>query len=245
MINVYILQLVENKYYVGRTNEPIDRIPLHFEGKGCAWTKKYLPIKIEKVMPDCDEFDELKWTLIYMNLKGIENVRGSNFCQINLTDNEKQNILRLIRGALNLCYICGKKGHFATECEDYEYEKELNELLEQENKCTRCYKIGHISKNCKEKTYSNGKIIREIRCTRCYRIGHLENKCYAKKYENGKMIKNFDNINLNDGITNKDYKLDENENFHVSENHINGQFKKINVKLNKILHHLNAFDFNN
>ena len=44
MVHIYILQLENNKYYIGKTNNPSFRINDHFTGKGSAWTSIHKPI---------------------------------------------------------------------------------------------------------------------------------------------------------------------------------------------------------
>ena len=41
MVFIYILNLAQNKFYVGKTDNPKFRIDSHFKNGGCAWTKKY------------------------------------------------------------------------------------------------------------------------------------------------------------------------------------------------------------
>ena len=43
---IYILELQENKFYVGKTNNPNFRLNRHFNSNGSVWTKKYKPIKV-------------------------------------------------------------------------------------------------------------------------------------------------------------------------------------------------------
>jgi predicted GIY-YIG superfamily endonuclease len=46
MVYIYVLELVEGKYYIGKTNNPGFRIEQHFLSGGSSWTKKYNPIKL-------------------------------------------------------------------------------------------------------------------------------------------------------------------------------------------------------
>ena len=82
MVNIYILQLEDNspgtytpckgyKYYIGKTTQPDIRLESHFNSNGSSWTKKYKPIKVLEIIPNCDEFDEDKYTLKYMEKYGI------------------------------------------------------------------------------------------------------------------------------------------------------------------------------
>ena len=62
MVFVYILLLKNGKYYIGKTTNPKFRLEQHFDSSGSAWTRKYKPVKVEKIIPNCDKFDEDKWT---------------------------------------------------------------------------------------------------------------------------------------------------------------------------------------
>jgi len=46
MVYIYILELDQNKYYVGKTNNVNFRIQDHINRNGSAWTKKYKPLKL-------------------------------------------------------------------------------------------------------------------------------------------------------------------------------------------------------
>ena len=76
MVFIYVLQLEDKKFYIGKTDNPQFRLNSHFNYNGSAWTKKYKPIKVLKLIPDCDNFDEDKYTKIYMDKKCINNLRG-------------------------------------------------------------------------------------------------------------------------------------------------------------------------
>ena len=81
MVFIYILQLENNKYYVGKTNNPQFRLEQHFNSTGSAWTTKYKPLSVLEMIKDCDEYDEDKYTRKYMDKFGVDNVRGGSFCE--------------------------------------------------------------------------------------------------------------------------------------------------------------------
>jgi hypothetical protein len=117
MVYIYILKLQSNKFYVGKSNNIKFRLNNHFQSNATAWTSKYRPIKVLKTIPDCDDYDEDKYTLKYMNKYGIDNVRGGSFCRINLTDETHNTIQRMITGTNNKCFNCNEIGHFAKDCD--------------------------------------------------------------------------------------------------------------------------------
>ena len=41
MVYIYVLKLEQEKYYIGKTNNPEFRINDHFNNIGSEWTKKY------------------------------------------------------------------------------------------------------------------------------------------------------------------------------------------------------------
>ena len=62
---IYILELENNKYYVGKTINPDFRIDSHFNNSGSSWTKLHKPKKVVELISNCDNFDEDKYTLQY------------------------------------------------------------------------------------------------------------------------------------------------------------------------------------
>ncbi len=166
MIFVYILKLKNKKYYVGKTTNPKFRIQTHFDKSGSAWTKKYKPLSIVEIISGCDDFDEDKYTLIYMGKYGINNVRGGSFCEIKLSKTNLAIIHKMLTGSMNKCYNCGSSDHFANKCtfSDSESDSDSDSDSDSEDEYKR------------------------IVCYKCGRDGHKSPDCYAKKDIDGNTL---------------------------------------------------------
>ena len=186
MITIYILECQENKYYVGKSKDPINRIINHFTGNGSEWTKKYKPIKIAELIECDDDYDEDKHTIKMMAKYGIDNVRGGTFCKHSLSLEEKVVIGLMIKGSTDKCYKCGNSGHFSKQCKVKRTDNYNLNKQEQSNSLISLLKLVHDlaeSKNNKSKI-SNRK------CYKCGRYGHYIKDCYASYHISGKKIEN-------------------------------------------------------
>jgi len=77
MVSIYVLELTNNKYYVGSTAKiTVDMNVVNYH---IPWTQKYKPIRILNIIYDCDKYDEDKYTRKYMDDYGLDNVRGGSF----------------------------------------------------------------------------------------------------------------------------------------------------------------------
>lgn len=181
-VNIYILKLEKDKYYIGKTQNPDFRIDDHFNANGSAWTKKYKPMEIVTVIPNCTHFDEDKYTLEYMSEHGMHNVRGGSFCRITLDEHDIATIKKMINGANDKCHYCGFKGHFIKECRKLKKQQAIDDQVKNE-----------VIKNNKVKKINVAKQPKQIKvekntCSRCHYGGHTKETCFAKKNLYGKFI---------------------------------------------------------
>lgn len=206
MVNIYVLRLNNNKYYIGKTKKITYRLTDHFNEGGSSWTKMYKPISLNELRPNCSDSDEQVVTQEYMKKYGIDNVRGGPWCKIKLSVEEKRMITHIINSGSDKCYNCGQKGHFSINC--------------KKKKCSRCGRDNHKTENCYAKTTLDGEMLEYLstdeefiweclicykefdsekglnyhqkycnkktpNCKRCGRKGHYSNDCFASTHIKG------------------------------------------------------------
>jgi len=122
---IYIIVLQRGYFYIGWTDreDPMERIEDHYCGRGVPWTKLHPPLKNPRkfaIHKNQLKVDEEKWTLLYMSEWGIESVRGGAFCSIELEEDDKKILNKMISSIQNKCYICNDKYHYASSCPNYQ-----------------------------------------------------------------------------------------------------------------------------
>lgn len=189
MVFIYTLKLTNGKYYVGKTTNPSFRLDNHFNSNGSSWTMKYKPIKILELIPNCDDYDEDKYTRIYMDKYGIDNVRGGSFVSIKLDKSTIEQLKKMSDGTKDKCFTCSKLGHFAKDCKEKDDEDvwscvKCNKEFTNEKQCEK------HEKNCEDEWEDDDDTEEDDDefngcCFRCGREGHYSPSCYASKHIKG------------------------------------------------------------
>ena len=139
-LTIYVLQLEQGKYYVGKTQR-LEGVKLRFEehltGRGSEWTKLYKPMSIVESYGHYSTFEEDVLTKKYMMKYGIENVRGGSYTKIDLEEWQVKSLEHEFKSVSDKCFKCGKNGHFAKDCGkglflEYLSTFETEETIEEE-----------------------------------------------------------------------------------------------------------------
>ena len=81
---VYILELQDESYYVGFSQDPSTRIAEHFLGRGALWTKMHPPKRVLSVIPGGKELED-PTTILTMLQYGWRRTRGGSWCCPHMT----------------------------------------------------------------------------------------------------------------------------------------------------------------
>ena len=164
MESLYVLQLENDKWYVGKTHDIAKRFKEHQSGKGSAWTTMNKPVRIVESRPLKDTYDETNTTKELMKKYGIDNVRGGAHVQVVMPEHVEKTLKMEIRGDSGACFKCGLGGHFAVECPITIREpkqKRNAQAAPQGVTCYRCGREGHYSTSCYAKSHVNGMSLDE------------------------------------------------------------------------------------
>ncbi|EGZ15167.1 hypothetical protein PHYSODRAFT_507023 [Phytophthora sojae] len=114
---VYVLELADGHYYVGRIDNLTARLEAHANGRGSEWTKQYPTIQLKGTYEETSPFYEDMITKIMMAKYRISKVRGGSYSQVFLPKSKHFAIVSELRGAKGTCFRCGGS-HFVRSCKE-------------------------------------------------------------------------------------------------------------------------------
>lgn len=114
---LYVLHLEDDYWYVGRTTNVERRVKDHFDGRGASWTQRHKPIELVMERDVVGLFDEDNKVKGLMIQYGIDKVRGGTYSMCDLPDYQTRALKAEFIHALDLCFKCGKPGHFSSQCD--------------------------------------------------------------------------------------------------------------------------------
>jgi predicted GIY-YIG superfamily endonuclease len=170
--NIYILKLIDNKFYIGYTDNIKKRVQDHIDGNGCTFTKTYKPTSLVKVYENVDPLKVDKYIIKYMKKYGIDNVRGGSYKNVELKTSQidslaKEGIIypkvsKVPKVSKQLKKISIDDINLDDLVIDDIGEKVLKIPIKNANgTCYKCMKDGHYMPQCRETTDKYGNRIEE------------------------------------------------------------------------------------
>ncbi len=116
---LYVLECEQKRFYIGAAERrrAVKELVQHREGKHAAkWTRKYKGLTLlSTVLLAYPEQTTIE-TERLMQIKGIQNVRGGDYNDIQLTPFQLRRIKRKFKWKTNACRKCGRTSHIITNC---------------------------------------------------------------------------------------------------------------------------------
>ena len=165
MVNIYVLELQGNKYYVGKTNHTFQRFNQHKSGSGAKWTQKHKVKDLFAFHKDMKDTDENKITIQMMKKYGVRNVRGGSWTKVNMTEAEIKRLEKRISGRSK------RRSKSSSTKKTTRPKKKIS--------CTRCGRTSHTVEKCYARFHANGKSL-----TRKLEISDAEYRAFFNHYRN-------------------------------------------------------------
>lgn len=198
---IYVLELDDGYYYVGKTNNLNRRFEEHKTGQGPPWTQTHKPVCVKETFLCTSELDEDRRTKEHMMKYGIEKVRGGSYTSVILTHIQTEALNKEMNTAKDECFVCGSKNHFANKCNLRKDKPPSLPMItsNKSSKCDKCGAFGHTREVCKSRkdiTLSCTKcgkkghsidtcivpdeINTSLKCDKCGKVGHVRDTCWSR-----------------------------------------------------------------
>ena len=202
---IYVLELQNGKYFIGRSMDPVISIKQHEDANSdsvhSGWINQYLPIVHYSVHLYDENFSVDKCVRLYMLMYGYSQARGGSYeekltedqiLSLNAENKHRDNVLRFVS---TMCNRCGSYEHETEDCyfgvdaegnpvEDFrETHLSQAERFKYTIECARCGRQSHIVSKCTQIRDEDGK------CLRCGIGGHGSNTCNAIMDKDGNCTK--------------------------------------------------------
>ncbi len=126
-MSIYVLRLERSKFWVGYTNDPVQRLK-QFTGLN-EWILTYKPESIYKIIPARKyRLDtEVKEMMVEF---GIENVRGGTWSESILPNTVIHTLRSELFGDSDIiCFMCRKVGHYVQDCPEDDSGDSISEFF--------------------------------------------------------------------------------------------------------------------
>jgi len=125
MAILYVIKLNQFKYYIGITKNTVQELDNYVnylrlntsQKTGIDWIDKYRPLHMYDIKQNPKEHDLKRFTIRYMEVYGINHVRGWKYTRINLTIKENMSIMRDIINNTPFCLECKREVNRLYNCE--------------------------------------------------------------------------------------------------------------------------------
>lgn len=132
-VGAYVMGSLENRCrYVGGSADIDTRVKRHIDGSGTGWTAVHsLKIELPTLTPRMENHFAWEEEEYYANVAdyGVDYVRGGPYPAMQLTPETRASVIVSCVTRLNLCYHCGRRGHFANICRATTYGPILDGML--------------------------------------------------------------------------------------------------------------------
>ncbi|MEK9731470.1 MAG: GIY-YIG nuclease family protein, partial [Candidatus Poseidoniales archaeon] len=179
MVNIYVLELQDNKFYVGKTDHTFQRFNQHKTGSGAKWTQKHNVKDLFAFHKDMKDSDENKITIQMMKKYGVRNVRGGSWTKVNMTEAE----IKRLENKIN----ARGRSRGTTKPSQKKASASKKKL------CTRCGRTSHTVEKCYARFHANGKSL-----TRKSEISDAEYRAFFNHYRQQRKIVAAEDPQLNE-----------------------------------------------